>query len=52
MSKILFFIILIIFVFQLNVEAQPKHTKEWMHEAIQASIKGDNERAKIYYMRY
>gem|GEM_PF-3079182 len=47
MNKLLSFSILVIcFVLPLNVEAQAKHTKEWMHEAIQASIKGNVERAK------
>ena len=39
-------ILLLLFILQFNAEAQTKHTKEWMHEAIQASIKGDYEKAK------
>jgi tetratricopeptide (TPR) repeat protein len=47
LDKVLYLIILsAMFVFPFNVESQTKHTTEWMHEAIQASIKGDFEKAK------
>ncbi len=46
LSKVFIFIFSILFFLQINAEAQPKHTNEWMHQAIQASIKGDNKTAK------
>jgi tetratricopeptide (TPR) repeat protein len=50
LDKVLYLIVLsAMFVFSFNAEAQLKHTKEWMHEAIQASISGDLEKAKTIF---
>ena len=45
----LFLIISITYIFQINAEAQLKHTNELMEEAIKANVKGDFESAKTIW---